>query len=458
MCAGSNAPVRSRGCQGVIILVCAVVTSRFRSLGMMMADTHDIPKRRRAPKPPISRTVQGSRKWHAIAIKHDRLSVRGGYNARPEAAACIQYRVGERIDTFVELDKNANWFLKGVGPPKTSKGDLKPVKVIEMIRHHWHLSLAGQADATSAVDASATAAVAVEGNAAVADSPVEDIDPMDQLEEIPNMHKPKVTAKAKAKAKAQRKKKTECLLQRRMQPAPLEVATRPPCAASDADDKTEIWIFQSDKGRLVSKRHDCGLFLRVDSIGWLLAYAADELKFQGVIATLPDGGEQSPNCDAVAGLCVEYDFGSNRFGGAWEAMFLVGELLGTQKRVLVTDLNRLMWQKLADISKVEGYLRHADYRQKKYAAKEFLILWCAALADAKPEAAELEAMMKSPTTHGTTGSLEETAVADEQVDESDATMSGAGENETDVEVGELDASSHDDASSDDSDDDDGAMN
>ena len=426
-----------------------------------MADTHDIPKRRRAPKPPISRTVQGSRKWHAIAIKHDRLSVRGGYNARPEAAACIQYQMGERLDTFVELDKNANWFLKGVGTVKTVKGDLKPVKVIDMIRHTFNMSLPGEADATTAVDASATAAVAVEGIAAVADSPAQDFDPMDQMEELETQvasRRQKAKAKEDARKKSKGKGKGKAKQLFRMQPVQLEVATRPPCAASDADDKTEIWVYQVDAGRKAARRSDCGLFLRVDFIGWLLAYAADELKFQGVIATIPDGGEQSPNCDAVAGLCVEYDFGSNRFGGAWEAMFLVGELLGTQKRVLVTDLNRLMWQKLADISKVEGYLRHADYRQKKYAAKEFLILWCAALADAKPEAAELEAMMKSPTTHGTTGSLEETAVADEQVDESDATMSGAGENETDVEVGELDASSHDDASSDDSDDDDGAMN
>ena len=35
---------------------------------------------------------------------------------------------------FVNLDKNANWFLKGTGGWKTRKGDLKSVKVICDIR------------------------------------------------------------------------------------------------------------------------------------------------------------------------------------------------------------------------------------------------------------------------------------------------------------------------------------
>ena len=35
---------------------------------------------------------------------------------------------------FLELDKNAAWFLKGVGGPKTQKGSLKAVDVLQLLR------------------------------------------------------------------------------------------------------------------------------------------------------------------------------------------------------------------------------------------------------------------------------------------------------------------------------------
>jgi len=174
----------------------------------------------------------------------------------------------------------------------------------------------------------------------------------------------------------------------------------------------------------------------------LLQYAADELQYQGVPAPSPDGGDQSPNCAAVDGLNVEWSFDAK----AWEAMFLAGEKLGTQLRVCVKDLNRAMWQQLYNISKVDGYFSNADYRQRKYATREFLVLLCLAIAGNKPQAIGLQAMIG---THGTTRGLEGTAVADceddaavadEKADESDAALS-----DQDIDPSDLESASGDDS-------------
>ena len=462
MCAGSNAPARSRCC--IIRGSCPcwrrghgqIPQSRhkFRSRGIMMtAETHVSPKRPRARKLHTPTKARAGRKWHQVVVKHDKVSVIGGYNAHSEAAACIQYQavgldkdaMGNTVThTFVELDKNAQWFLKGVGGGQVKKGDLKPVQVVDMIRHTFNLSLPGESD-DGVLDASVAAAVA---GTASEDSPEQDVDPMDDMDElaVPRALPKRQTAKARAKATANAKAKKLF----RMEPQRLEVPTRPPCAGPphlstgpDADGQTEIWVFQSEKGQSASRRNDCHLYLRSDSIGWLLQYAADELHLQGVSAPAPDGGEQSPNCDAVDGLNVEWCFDSK----AWEATFLTGEKLGTQLRVSVKDLNRTMWQQLYDISKVDGYFSKADPRQRKYATREFLVLVCSAIAGNKAEAIGLQDMIEP---HGMKRVLEGTAVADS---EDDAAVADAKADESDAALSDQDddlenASGDDSAASD----------
>lgn len=194
------------------------------------------------PKTPISKS--GSGKWHPVCIKHDRVSIQGGYSSRPEAGTCIQYQVDDRVETFVELDKNATWFLKGVGGAKTQKGDLKPVLVIDMIRHTFKLKLAGDVDTT----------------AAVADAePEEDADPMDALDEITDF----VPDVKKAVLKQKNAKKETVKIKRKLlrtEPHQIEVATRPACAACGLDDKTMIWVYQGQQGRTTIKRLDGHLF------------------------------------------------------------------------------------------------------------------------------------------------------------------------------------------------------
>ena len=72
------------------------------------------------------------------------------------------------------------------------------------------------------------------------------------------------------------------------------------------------------------------LFVRSDHLGWLAAYAADEIATQGVDALNdPNESGKKPNVDDVPYLCVEWCFAKN----VWEAEFLAGPFKGTKRRV-----------------------------------------------------------------------------------------------------------------------------
>jgi hypothetical protein len=57
-----------------------------------------------------------------VSVLADRVSICGGYNTIGDSVKCIVYNDGGTAHRFVELDKNAAWFLKGVGGIKTQKG------------------------------------------------------------------------------------------------------------------------------------------------------------------------------------------------------------------------------------------------------------------------------------------------------------------------------------------------
>ena len=75
--------------------------------------------------------------WKPVVAVDDLLIVSGGFNPKSEIAKSIRYTIDGTSFNYVELDKNAQWFLKGVGGPKTSKGDLKAVQVMAEIRQKW---------------------------------------------------------------------------------------------------------------------------------------------------------------------------------------------------------------------------------------------------------------------------------------------------------------------------------
>ena len=323
-----------------------------------------------------------------MTIEMGLLSIKGGYNTRGEAAPCIQYKTGDITHTFVKLDKNAPWFLKGVGGPRIQKGDLKPVQVLGLLRETFDQKVWGEAHEEAKEQPSAVAGSHSE--------PDEDIDPMEAMDDL-----------VEAVPHANKKPRTTHHNDRAMLEE-LVVPARPPCVGCDKDDKTVVCVYRKPRSE---KRSNGNLFLRVDCIAWLLAYAADELSCQGVVPSSPDPiDRQAGNCSAVAGLHLQWDFTAK----AWEAKFVAGALVGTTKAMCVHDLNTDMWGKLKKESRLQNSWSRATETQKKDAAKEFITLWCAAIA--RNEAAEFEATWGWPSsTHGEKRASEDTAVVSEEV-------------------------------------------
>ena len=235
---------------------------------------------------PVSAKTTGTHKWNPISVTCDSVIVRGGYNTSREPANSItlddSLQAPGAIRTFVELDKNARWFLKGVGGPKTLKGDLKSVEVLTMLRSKLKDRIAAPGAAVAAP---------VLSDAVV--EPIADIDPMDELDAITS---------AQPKPLKYRKLST---YDRRALVETLTVPTRPICTGRGDGATTTIRVYQT-----LASRSNARLYLRTDCIDWLLAYAADELHCQGVIAPCPVPQSRVGNRSEVAGLQLEWSFAS----------------------------------------------------------------------------------------------------------------------------------------------------
>ena len=73
--------------------------------------------------------------WKPIVIHTDSITISGGYNSRNEPAHSIKYQVDTNAYHYVELSKNARWFVKAVGGANMSNGELKSVSVVSMLRN-----------------------------------------------------------------------------------------------------------------------------------------------------------------------------------------------------------------------------------------------------------------------------------------------------------------------------------
>ena len=294
-------------------------------------------------------------RWKHVVVRTDSTTIQGGYNDRREPVDSVTYQLDGTTHHFVELSKCAKWFVKAVGGRKTVKGDLKAVTVVSMIRDKFN------ADSCDGGCPPVDAAVAV--NPAT--------DPMDAMDDLST---PVTVTPTKKPPKPKR-------------PDPLRpyvryitVPLKPPYAGDSVGATTVVCVYQRST---TNKRSQGCIYLRVDSIPWVLEYAAAELKCQGVATFDPAPVPiTSGNCSAVAGLRLEYDFGKK----AWDGTFVDGPRQGVTAHMLIADLGNAVWQKLKDTSLVDGWLCRASMLTRKAAVKDFVLLWCDAITHdvAKP--------------------------------------------------------------------------
>ena len=86
------------------------------------------------PITPVSASTTNKGGWKHVSIFEGLIGISGGFCRKPLGAQSIEWTSGNKTQRFVELAKNAEWFLKRVGGAKAQKGDLKAVTVFEEIR------------------------------------------------------------------------------------------------------------------------------------------------------------------------------------------------------------------------------------------------------------------------------------------------------------------------------------
>ena len=108
------------------------------------------------------------------------------------------------------------------------------------------------------------------------------------------------------------------------------------------------------------------MYVSTTCISWLLAYAADEKFFEGVARAEGDEAKE-PNCAAVAGLNLEWNFGTR----SWKAEFVTGDFAGTNLEFGTSDLTRSQWAKMVQngMSGAEGEFKDVPYLKKKQVLK-----------------------------------------------------------------------------------------
>ena len=324
----------------VVVVPAVAVSAMFAAVGQRAADD---------PITPVSAPPTKKGAWQPVSTFQGLIGISGGFCRKPLGAQSIEWTSGNKTHRFVELAKNAEWFLKGVGGAKTQKGDLKAVTVLDEIRDKLN----------STAEPSAVA-----GPSAVADGDDDDApDPMDALDEVPD-----TPLKATKKAVRTPQKKTA-----RSMVTELQMPQRPLCVGSA--ETTTVCLYLKPNNRNIKS---ASIYIRVDCIDWLLAYAADELFYQGVKRdTAADEDLKVANCPAVADVNLEWDFTTH----AWEAEFLTGPFQGVTRSFGIADLTaaRLARLRSVGIGQPDPRSPTSALPTKKQVAKEFITLWCDAI-------------------------------------------------------------------------------
>ena len=109
-------------------------------------------------------------KWKPISI-HTRLTFSGGFQNKSFALETSEIDIQGKIESFVKIDKNAEWLLKASLGPTAQRGALKRSQVIEEMKAKLCQKISIPAVADASLDAVA--------------------DPMDALDDVSILETPK---------------------------------------------------------------------------------------------------------------------------------------------------------------------------------------------------------------------------------------------------------------------------
>lgn len=285
--------------------------------------------------------------WKPIQLAYDSITISGGFSSRMFVVNTIVVKDATTSDIFVEVTKNADWFLKTVGGDGTHKGMCKAVNVLTELGQRL---TAQHFPSSSAVAAESDSPPAVDDG---------DFDPMDALDGDAESSPVKPS-----KGKYAHKKVRHQILY-------VDMPLRPPCADAACTDTKQVALYVT--GKTAKKIH-----VHCDCVDWLIAYAADELYFQGVVGCGDAHDGKDANIPAVADLRVEWDFQKK----LWQSEFVGGTMRGVKRCFSHKDHNEERWDKLrrASMSTVDISFADASVADKNQVAKEFIVHWCTSIS------------------------------------------------------------------------------
>ena len=236
-------------------------------------------------------------------------------------------------EEYVKLTRDEEWLQRAVFGKDVRRG-LKRTTLFEKLRKA----------AGSIEEAPAPSAVAdVEDDAAVGAAP-------DPMEALADLKEPGPSAK---KGRYQRKP-----LASRMKTVTMPECetTRHPNCSSTTEVKLLLWTTTS-------------LWVRTDSIPWVVTWLADEVSTQGIPFEAAPTGIGLANSTAVAGVKLEWDFSTT-----WTATVLTGEHQGKIISTSVGTLNEEKWAKVCSGKKLTWPFQSRTAAQQKEVAMYFLEL------------------------------------------------------------------------------------
>ena len=96
--------------------------------------------------------------------------------------------------------------------------------------------------------------------------------------------------------------------------------------------------------------------------------------------------QPKPNCSAVAGLLVSWDFAN----ATWKAKFVEGPHLDITKTLGPSSINLRIWKQLKLKAVLHDYTSRNNYMARRRGAKQLLIMWCDAITRGESAQFELE--------------------------------------------------------------------
>ena len=157
--------------------------------------------------------------WRRVQILSGSIGITAGFGGKHVCMGeCLVHDMNGENLKFVHLHKNARWFLSSVAGRKASRGDIATVRVLDEIRQKF-CEEDINADATDDTTDDTTA---------VAEQTHKEADPMDALDDVPE-----VVHKARNKPA---KKNSHAHVRK------LTMPKRPPCLGVEEDQTTVIYV------------------------------------------------------------------------------------------------------------------------------------------------------------------------------------------------------------------------